>query len=137
MKNNLVGILFFAFILGACAHHRDVRPGADGIHRVVVQTDDTAQASRNAIKQADHFCKQSGQKSAFVNEEQKYTGDMDEKTYKKAKRATKAAKTAGGAAYVFGNKRASDVGGIVGLGGQVADSAIGHGYTVEMSFKCM
>lgn len=27
--------------LASCAHHRDVRPGANGVHRVVIPTEDT------------------------------------------------------------------------------------------------
>ena len=62
---------------------------------------------------------------------------MDEKNYKNAKRATKVAQTVGGAVWAFGGKRESNLGGIVGLGGAAGDAAIGEGYTVEMSFKCM
>ncbi len=74
--------------------------------------------------------------AVFTNEEQKYTGTMDEGTYKNAKTASKVVKAAGGAAWVFGNKKASNVGGIAGLGGGIADQALGEGYTVEMKFKC-
>lgn len=131
-------VIFVAAILAACAHHRDVRPGANGIHRVLIQTDDTESASRDAISQANHYCKSRNKnfEAAFVNEDKKYTGDMDEKTYKNAKRISKAATAAGGAVWALGGKRESDVGGIVGLGGGVADQALGKGYSVEMKFKC-
>ncbi len=127
-----------ALFATACAHHRDVRPGADGIHRVLIQTDDTEGASRDAISQANHYCKSRNKnfEAAFVNEDKKYTGDMDEKTYKNAKRISKAASAAGGAVWALGGKQESNVGGIVGLGGGVADQALGKGYTVEMKFKC-
>lgn len=75
--------------------------------------------------------------AAFINENKKYTGDLDEKTYKNAQRATKVAKTVGGAVHVFGGKRESRVGGVVGLGGVAGEEALGEGYTVEMKFKCM
>ena len=124
-------------ILAACAHHRDVRPGANGIHKVVSQSEDTAEGSRDAISQANHYCEQFGKKAAFVEENQKYTGDMDEKTYKNAKRATKVAKVVGGTAWVFGGRNESNVGGLVGLGGAAGDAALGNGYTVQMQFKCL
>lgn len=127
-----IGILF----LGACAHHRDVRPGADGIHSVVVTTDDKEQGSRDAISQANHYCGESKRQAAFVNEEQKYTGDMDEKTYKAGKRISKAAEMVGGTVWTMGGKRESNAGGVVGLGGATADSVLGKGYTVTMKFKC-
>lgn len=38
--------------------------------------------------------------------------------------------------HVFGGKKESNVGGIVGLGGVVAETAAGTGYKYEMKFKC-
>lgn len=135
MKNTII-ILFSFILLTACAHHRDVRPSEDGVHRVVVHTDDSEEGARNAIEQADHYCDQYKKHAVFVKEEQKYTGDMDEKTYKNAKRATKVAQVVGGTAWVFGGRRESNLGGIVGLGGMAGDAALGKGYSVEMRFRC-
>lgn len=137
MKIQSLLLLSFLF-LASCAHHRDVRPGADGLNRVVVATEDTDEGSRDAIKQANHFCKEErgGKSAVFVNEEQKYTGSMDESTYKTAKTASKIAQAAGGAAYVFGGKNEQTAGGIVGIGGGIADQALGKGYSVDMKFKC-
>lgn len=132
---NKLALLFVLFAVG-CAHHRDVRPGADGVHRVVIQTDDVDTATRNCIDQANHYCKEKKLEAAFINEDKKYTGDMDEQTYKNAKRATTVAKTVGGAVWVFGGKRESSLGGLAGLGGAAGDAALGKGYTVEMKFKC-
>lgn len=136
---NIMSLFGMAAVMGlaACAHHRDVRAGADGIHRVVIKTDDTEAGTRDAISQANHFCKERKQAPAFVNEEQKYTGDLDESTYKNAKRATTVAKTVGGAVWALGGKKESDAGGIIGLGGAAGDAALGKGYTVDMRFKCM
>ncbi|MCB0411916.1 MAG: hypothetical protein KDD22_05280 [Bdellovibrionales bacterium] len=39
--------------------------------------------------------------------------------------------------HVFGGKRESDAGGIVGLGGIAGDSVLGKGYTVKMKFRCI
>ena len=128
--------IIFALALIGCAHHRDVRPGADGIHRVTLQTDDTEAASRDAIEQANHYCKEKKKEAAFIDENAKYTGDMDEQTYKNGKRISKAAQTVGGVVWTMGGKRESDAGGIVGLGGATADQALGNGYTVSMKFKC-
>ena len=136
-KFSLVLVSTAALMLGACAHHRDVRPSADGVHRVVVSTDDQDEGAREAIKQANHFCKERGLQAAFVNEESKYKGDMSESSYKNAKKATTAAKVLGGTAYVLGGSNESAIGGVVGLGGVVGDSVLGKGYSVEMKFKCM
>ena len=123
-------------LLSACAHHRDVRPGADGIHRVVVTDDDKEEGARNAISQANHYCKESNKSAAFIEEDSKYTGSMDESSYKTAKTISKAATAAGGSVYVMGAKKESNVGGIVGTGGAIANSALGNEYKVEMKFKC-
>lgn len=135
MKKFLVLPVLF---LAACAHHHDVRPGAEGVHRVTLITDDTDAAGRDALSQAEDYCEkvQSGKHAAIVSENKRYTGTMDESSYNNAKTAAKVAKGVGGAAYVFGGRNESNAGGIVGLGGVVADGAIGKGYTVEMTFKC-
>jgi hypothetical protein len=81
MKKQILGLLAVAslFTVG-CAHHRDVRPGAEGIHRVVLSSDNDDDAERDAISQAETFCEKRGKSPAFVNEEKKYTGSMDEKS---------------------------------------------------------
>ena len=63
-------LIMGSFLLASCAHHRDVRPGADGVHKVVIATDDKEQGSRDAISQTNHFCEESGRHAAFVNENQ-------------------------------------------------------------------
>ena len=123
--------------LTSCAHHKDVRPGADGVHRVIIQTTGDESEKREAIDQANHFCKEQNKYAAFVTEEQKYTGQMDEKSYQNTKVASKVLKTVGSGAYVFGGSKEKNAGGIGVLAGQAADSAIGQGYTVDMKFKCM
>lgn len=132
----LFPLIVFMGLLASCAHHRDVRPGADGVHRVAIRTDDKGAGSRDAIEQANHYCEQYKRSAAFLEEDQKYTGDMDEDTYKKTKTAGKVAKAVGGTAWVLGGQRESNLGGLVGLGGIAADTAAGEGYTVTMKFKC-
>lgn len=127
------GTLFIA----ACAHHPDVRAGADGIHRVVIATEDTDEGSREAIRQANSFCGERNMTAAFINENSQYKGDIDEKNYKMAKKASTAAKILGGTTYALGGQNESTAGGIVGLGGVVADGVLGKGYSVEMKFKCI
>lgn len=135
MKKILVLLAVVSF-LASCAHHRDVRPGADGVHRVVVNTEDNEEGTQEAISQANHFCEQRNLSAAFLSEDKKYTGSMKEDDYKAMKTASKVATGLGSAAYVFGGKKESTAGGIVGLGGAVAGSVAGKGYTVEMKFKC-
>ncbi len=132
----IVFSLALPLIVISCAHHRDVRPGTNGMNRVVVQAEDNEEGTRNAISQANHYCKQFDKYAAFESENKKYTGDMKEEDYKRGKTIAKVAQAAGGAAFVFGGRRESTAGGIVGLGGGIADQAMGKGYTVEMKFRC-
>lgn len=138
MKKLLLIFCGFTLILASCAHHRDVRPGPDGIHRVAVAAEDTDVGARDAISQANHYCKEErgGKSAAFMTEDKKYTGSMSESTYKTAKTASKVAQAAGSAAFVFGGKNERTAGGVVGIGGGIADTAFGNGYSVEMKFKC-
>lgn len=133
----LVLLCFVALNLVSCAHHRDVRPGVDGVHRVVIKSDDHDEGTRKAISQANHFCEQNGKSAAIISEEKKYTGSMSENDYKTAKTASKVATAAGGMVHVFGGKNESTAGGIVGLGGIVGDAALGKAYDIEMKFKCL
>ncbi len=124
------------FFIASCAHHRDVRPGVDGVHRVVVPTPDQDEGSRSAIAQANHYCESQKKAAAFVEEKSNYKGDMPESDYKNGKKMTKVAKVVGGAAWVLGGTNESNLGGIVGLGGAAGDAVLGNGYSVEMKFKC-
>lgn len=140
MKNYILSAASVA-IVGlslSCAHHRDVRPSSDGIHKVTFQTEDKAEGYRNAMSQAEDYCKEmaNGKSPAIVSEQSQYSGTMNEENYNTAKTASKVAQAVGGAGYVFGGKAESNAGGIVGLGGGIASSAIGQGYTYEMKFRC-
>ncbi|MGZ3744099.1 MAG: hypothetical protein ACXWRA_09645 [Pseudobdellovibrionaceae bacterium] len=135
MKSLIIASVF-SLLLISCAHHRDVRPGAEGVHKVVVRTDDKEKGTRSAISQANHFCEQSHRTAAFIDESQAYTGDMDEKDYQRGKKISNVAKVIGGTTWVFGGTRESNMGGIVGLSGVAADAALGKGYTITMKFKC-
>lgn len=121
----------------SCAHHNNVRPGENGLHRVVVRAADQEAGEQEALKQARYFCKKHGNKQAVVvNEGHRYTGDMPEEDYKKIKKGAKVAQVVGGTVAVFGGEKESNLGKVVGLGGVAADVATGKGYTVEMQFRC-
>ena len=132
----LVISLVFLMFLASCAHHRDVRRGANGINRVVVATDDTDEGSQDAIAQANHYCEQFGKSAAFIEEQSAYKGKMSESDYNAAKTAAKVAQVVGGSTYALGGKHESNIGGVVGLAGVATRQAIGNGYKVEMKFKC-
>lgn len=134
---------FFALLpaflmLAACAHHRDVRPGMNNTHRVVIKAEDQGDGADDAIAQANHFCEEKYNKAhaAIIQENNKYVGSMNEQDYKKGKTVAKVASAAGSALWVFGGKNESAVGGVMGVGGGIANGALGQGYTYEMSFRC-
>lgn len=136
MRNLIFG--FIVMGLAACAHHRDVRPGTEGVHKVLVQSEDESSGQRDAISQANHFCKEKFEKiAAFEKEGTKYTGTMDEGNYKAAKTASKVLTQGGNSAWVFGGKNEKNAGQVASGSGNVLDSALGNGYTTEMTFKCI
>jgi hypothetical protein len=122
--------------LGACAHHRDVRPSEDGVHRVILMTPEKNFDGQEALGQAQHYCEEQKERAVIVSESNQYIGSMDENSYSKAQTAAKVAQSVGSAAYIFGGKKESNAGGVVGLGGIAAQGAIGSGYRFEMKFKC-
>lgn len=112
-------LISLLFLLSSCAHnnnYKDVRPGLDGLNKVVVLAPDTEAGSQNALSQATSYCKSQSKNLAVVKESSEYTGDMDEQTYNHAKRVAKVA-------------------GVVGLG-EKAQNALGDAYTVQIDFKC-
>jgi len=133
-----LSIILLNMFLIACAHHRDVRPGAEGLHRVVVLGDNEGDGERNAISQANHYCKEvEGNKyAAFVKEETKYQGQMDEDTHKTVRTASKAAGVVGGGMSVFGGRRESNAGKAIMGAGAVGGVVTNNAYKTEMQFKC-
>ncbi len=123
-------IVFFILILGACAHHKDVRPGTEGVHWVSVKGDDPDAAAENALSQARHFCEEQDLRMGVVEEKNEYKGDMDEKEYNQAKRTSKAIQSAG---VLLGG----EAGRMARQGGHVASQSIGQGYRYSMKFKCL
>jgi hypothetical protein len=134
--NRLALLALTAFALAGCAHHKDVRPGADGVHRIEVQAEDTESGTRDAIAQARHYCEEHKKEAVFLKEDKKYTGDLDEETYKTGKRIATVAKGAGAGVFVFGGRKERQAGTAAGIGGAIGDDVLGKGYTVDMRFKC-
>lgn len=135
MKNYflIMSLLFIA----ACAHYPDVRPGQGGINTVKIQAEDKDTGYREAMNQAESFCSDKYKKSpVIIKENSTYKGNMSEEDYHAAKTASKVATAVGSTAYVFGGKKEHDAGGVIGLGGAVANDVIGKGYLYEMLFKC-
>lgn len=130
------------FFLAACAHHRDVRPGADGLHRVTVEAEEQEDASRDALGQSEHYCHSIKKESAVVvNEKSTYIGSIDENTRKTLKRVSTAASLVGGTVathgFVSGDRNAQNIGGATALGGAAGETITGgKNYRFEMTFRC-
>lgn len=125
-------------VLAACAHHRDVRPGANGIHKVVTRGPDKDAVERDAISQAQNYCETMKLNAAFVDDTgAKYTGDMDESTHKVLRKASKAAQVLGPGMTVLGGRNESNAGQVMTGGGVVGGIMTGgDAYTATMTFKC-
>lgn len=135
MKKILLGITLI-FLMFSCAHHKDVRPGEGGLNSVTIKTDDTHAGSREAMDQANDYCKTKNKSAIIVNEKSTYHGEMDESTYKTAKKVSKAAGTVGAGVWTLGGTKESNIGGTTGVVGAVGDQVLGEEYTVNMTFKC-
>jgi hypothetical protein len=130
-------MLFCLIVLAACASHKDVRPGEDGVHRVVVRGYEKSSVERSAIKQANRFCKKSDKYAAFISENTKYTGSMEEKTHNTVKKVSRAATVGGGMMGVMGGAAESSIGeGIFGAGVVGQAFLDDDAYTADMKFKC-
>lgn len=135
-------ILFLSslVLLTACAHYPDVRPGADGVHKVVVAHAEKSQAVQSALRQAKSYCEDKKQSAAFLKEKVEYTGSMDESTYHALGKISKAASAVGvvmGASSTTANQAKKS--GVVTTSGVMANEAIAdeNAYTCTMAFKCI
>ena len=119
----------------SCAHHRDVRPGVDGVHHVLVRSEDKEKAERDAISQAEHYCQMTNRMPAFVEEKTSYTGSMDEATRDTVRKASTAAILLGGVAH--GSQSSRTGGNVLGSAGAVGTvMTSGDDYVSDMKFKC-
>lgn len=138
-----LSILASALFVSACHHHRDVRPGVNGVHKVKVQSGDQRLSSRDAIDQANYFCEQRQQYAAIINENTQYVGTMNEATYNALRTASTAATVAGAGtgAYAFASGKSSKskttkAAALATAGGALGKAVVTDGYMTEMTFKC-
>jgi hypothetical protein len=147
---SLVLTLALVSIFTSCAHHRDVRPGSGGKNHVVVRAPSKESAERSAVAQANHYCEQTNQHAAFLEEKDtKYTGTMNEGVRDTLGKASKAAQVLGGAmnsgvsykngnrGFSAGNPQGSDTGRVLGAAGTAGSVMTGgNDYVADMYFKC-
>lgn len=114
-------------ICAACAHYPDVRPGASE-HKVTVSHKTEGEAFQYAMRQARDYCDDAQNKKTptVISEQKKYTGSMDEKTYKN----TQTVKGVASALAAFGSPKTQRQ-------GQMIDSVdLGKPYQVTLVFNC-
>ncbi|HVJ64466.1 MAG TPA: hypothetical protein VM901_04360 [Bdellovibrionota bacterium] len=131
-RSILVSLLALSGLVIGCAHHRDVRPGADGKNRVVTTATEAEKASRGSIAQATHYCEQFKQAPRIVSEGTVYTGEMDENTRKVLRKASNAAILVGGVNSDYDHP----VNPVLGAGQVGAIMTSGEDYRTEMVFEC-
>ncbi len=137
MKLNFCALAFLLTLI-SCASHEHVRAGADGIHHVLIRGTDKNLVERQAIKEAESFCDDRKLSPAFVTEDTKYTGSMDEKTHKTIQKISKAAAVGGGMMGVMGGEKEKSAGkGIFGAGAVGSVFQDDEAYTADMKFKCI
>jgi hypothetical protein len=125
--------LTLGLAVGGCAHHRDVRPGASGQNRVVTTSQEAESASRGAISQANHYCKQFKQAPRIISEKTTYIGEMDENTRKTLRKASNAAILVGG---MHSDPSKPKVNPVMGAGQVGSVMTSGEDYRTEMVFEC-
>lgn len=134
-----LGLALLPFVFAACntMNYDDVRPGVDGIHKVVVLGSGEGDGERNAIQQANNFCKvEKNQSAVFMSEDTSYQGSMDEDTHKSVRKASKAAGAVGVGMGVFGGRRESTAGRVAMGAGGVGAIMTRNDYKTEMKFQC-
>ena len=124
--------------LASCASHTHVRPGADGIHRVVIRGLEKEKVEQLAISEAKSYCGVKNLSPAFTEEKTSYTGSMDESTHKMIGKISKAAAAGGGMIGAMGGQKEKNVGqGVFGAGVVGSTLQDEEAYTSDMRFKCI
>ena len=129
-------LLLMASFLLSCGHHRDVRPMASGNHIVRVVGENKTGPVRDAMNQANHFCKESQKYAEVIKEDTTFIGSGSEEDYVRNKNITNAISAVGGSAAVFGGKREKKLGGLGLVGGQAANAYLGNGFQTTITFVC-
>jgi len=132
----IISIALLTSLLGACAHHDDVIPDASGTHYIVLKTTSKDQATREALKQAKHFCKEDNEKMYVVDQQQSYTGERDESSYLEAKQTLEVINDVSTALWIFGDGHVDDAGALVAIGTAIGEASLGKPYLTNMTFKC-
>ena len=117
----------------------NVLPSADGVHSVVLMTDDKQEGTFYAKNQAKRYCKRKEKKNYFVeNQTISYVCEMDEAKYIRAKKAAAAAEMAGLATSTASDEDSNGevVGDILTSAGAITDAALGDCYEVKLHFVC-
>lgn len=130
--------LLTLFVLTACASYDHVRPGADGIHQVIIRGPDKENVETKAIREAKNFCQSKELEAAFISDKTDYTGSMNESTHKMIRKTSKAAMAGGAMLETLDDENDSKLGeGIFGAGavGRVLQDE--EAYTTKMKFKCL
>ena len=132
------------WVLGTCLFITvgcvgDVRPGPDGVHSVLLLSDDRDDGARAALRQAKRWCKQDKQDFVVHEERISFICDMDEADYIRARQLAAAAQAAGSVTSSTSDEdsNAETVGDILQAGGAAAEAALGECYEVEMIFECV
>lgn len=126
-------------LLGFTGCVGDVRPGPDGIHSVLLLTDDKAEGSRGALRQAKRWCKRDDQQFVIHEEITAFVCDMDEADYLRAQQLAAAAQAAGSvtSSSAEEDSRTETIGDILQTAGIAAEEALGDCYEIELLFECL
>ena len=117
----------------------NVLPSADGVHSVVLLTDDKQEGTFYAMRQGKRYCKRAEKKTFYVEDQTvSYVCEMDEQKYIRAKRAAEAAELAGLATSTASEEDSNGqvVGDILMTAGAVTDATLGDCYEVKLHFVC-
>lgn len=131
--------LLCASLIGLTACVGDVRPGPDGIHSVLLLTNDKVEGSRSALRQAKRWCKRDDQQFVIHEEITEFVCDMDEADYLRAQQLAAAAQAAGSVTSNAAEEdsRTETIGDILQAGGIAAEEALGDCYEIELLFECV
>ncbi len=117
----------------------NVLPSADGVHSVVLMTDNKQEGTFYAKNQAKRYCKRKEKKQYYVEDQSiSFVCQMDEAKYIRAKKAAAAAEMAGIATSTASDEDSNGelIGDVLASAGAITDATLGDCYEVKLHFVC-
>ena len=124
--------IFIMLFIFSCAHYKNVIPGNQNHHEVRLNSRDSGDGIKDAITQAQYFCKKDNLLAEFGNQQSRYVGNIPEEEYIKKRNLLEDGIDCGA-----GPNPVSALCSIIGLVLLQQKASLEKNYLIEINFRCL